>query len=90
MKAINAWLGLDKRGSCTWQSGTHGEPDGTYGTPGQLYFNFIPREAKETLKTGTNWNVESFTNPLPDVFGPGKVCVLSWCFSTASLAIQRP
>ncbi|MEU1596502.1 SpvB/TcaC N-terminal domain-containing protein [Streptomyces sp. NPDC005708] len=90
MKAINAWLGPDKRGAGTWQTGTHGEPDGTYGMPGQLDRNFLPRETLESAITKTNWDVESFTKPLVDVYGPGKICVLSWCYSTASLANQRP
>lgn len=88
MKAINAWLGLDKKGSGTWQTGTHGDPEGVYGRPDQLDPNFLPRERRDGRFT--NWNVEPFTDPLPDVYGPGKVCVLSWCFSTASLARQRP
>jgi RHS repeat-associated protein len=90
MKAVNAWLGLDKRGAGIWQSGTHGGPEGNYGGAKQLDPDFVPRDTSAAKNTGTNWNVEPFTNPLPDVYGPGKICVLSWCFSTASLANQRP
>jgi hypothetical protein len=88
MKALNAWLGLDKRGSGIWQTGTHGDPDGVYGRPDQLDSNFLRRETPYGNRT--NWDVQPFTDPLPDVYGPGKICVLSWCFSTASLANQRP
>jgi RHS repeat-associated protein len=87
MKALNEWLGGEKKGAGQWQTGTHGDENGVYGRPDQVDSNFLPREKLEGRYS--NWNAESFTNPLPEVFGPGKICVLAWCFSTASLARAR-
>jgi hypothetical protein len=90
MKAINAWLAQEKRGTGEWQTGTHGAPDGTYGRAKQLDSDFFHRDACAARNNKTNWGVKWFTNPLPEIYGPGKFCVLAWCFSTASLARQRP
>ena len=87
MKALNAWLGPEKRGAGTWQSGTHGNESGIYGRSDQLDPNFLGRDIAEGRYS--NWDAQPFTNPLPEVFGPGKICVLGWCFSTASLARAR-
>jgi len=87
MKALNAWLGLEKKGTGTWQSGTHGDERGVYGRSDQLDSDFLGRDAAEGKYS--NWNAQCFTDPLPDVYGPGNICVLGWCFSTASLARAR-
>ena len=70
MKALNAWLGPEKRGAGTWQSGTHGNESGIYGRSDQLDPNFLGRDIAEGRYS--NLDAQPFTNPLPEVFGPGE------------------
>jgi RHS repeat-associated protein len=88
MKAVNEWLGQDKQGTGTWMTGTHGEPSGIYGKIGQIVERFFYQDRSSGKYT--NWNAVWFEDPLPPVYGPGKFCVLGWCYSSASLARQRP
>jgi RHS repeat-associated protein len=87
MKAVNEWLGPEKQGRGTWQTGTHGDESGVYGRTDQIVERFLSQD--RASGKFSNWNAVQAQNPLPPVYGPGNFCVLGWCFSTASLAMQR-
>jgi len=90
MAAVNSKLGLEKKGSGHWWTGTHGSPNGEFGNPNQLVKKFFFQDKSSgQFKGWVARDVGKFTNDavLAPVYGVGEYSVLAWCFSSMSIKL---